>query len=392
MKIGLLRETSSHNDPRVALTPEDASILVTKDNIQVVVQASQQRVFSNEQYLRSGISIQEDLRDCDLLLGIKHVDTETILEGKSYMFFGHVGKKQRRNKAYFQQLASKKITLIDYEYFLNKQQKRILSFSHWAGVAGAHYALGAVLKKLGLYKMNDDQANWSIPSTFSNIPPIKAIISGSGNSSKGVSTTLNQMGFKKIDPKLLNKDFDQPVYCIVGRAQHMTHIYNKKYSNNDYMQNPETYSSELFKYLYHADLYFACHYWDKRFPVFLSKDNLHQIGTKLKVIADVTCDINGSIACTVKESTHDRPFYDYNFQTGKAVDAFCGHQLTVMAVGNLPAAMPEQATKQFSLILRDKILPRLVKNPVDPLITKATILCNGELTPQFHYLYDYLNS
>jgi alanine dehydrogenase len=107
------------------------------------------------------------------------------------------------------------------------------------------------------------------------------------------------------------------------------------------------------------------------------------------VIADVTCDINGSIPSTTKPSSIDEPFYGYDVKTEKIVEPFSKEAVTVMAIDNLPCEIPRNASEDFGKELIDKVLPSLLQKDSDGMIERATIVKDGKLMERFHYLSDY---
>lgn len=399
MKIGILRETTRPNDPRVALTPLHAKHLLDLfPSIALVVQPSERRIFSNNDYLKFGIELNENLSDCDVLIGVKEVSQETIIPEKKYLFFAHVAKKQLKSKVYFQELAKKKITLIDYEYLKDEKKQRIISFGYWAGIAGSYYATLALLKKLEKLEINTtsfDAILQQCKEISGNVemPVAKFLITGSGQSARGAWKTLEKMGVLFVQPEDFIRPSNVPVYTVLKRQHHMVHTQNLPYSKKEYQLHPELFRSELNKMVRHADVYLACHYWEKRFPKFLTREDLSEKPMQLKVVADITCDVNGSIASTLRESTHKQPYYDYNPVTASEEEAFSStSNITVMAIGNLPALVAKEASNHFSEIMLKQILPALISEEHSALIERATILKAGKLTSHFNYLYDFLNS
>ncbi|MFA9391947.1 MAG: hypothetical protein ACERKD_19215 [Prolixibacteraceae bacterium] len=398
MKIGILRETTHSNDPRVALTPRHAQVLLERfPSLQIVVQPSNRRIFSNKEYLEAGIEMNEDISACDILLGVKEVSLNTIIQGKNYLFFAHVAKKQTKNQTYFQGLSQKKITLIDYEYLVDDKKQRIIAFGYWAGITGCYYATLALLKKISPLEIKTDSfysilKQWNELTDQIELPPVKFLITGSGQSAKGASKTLEKLGVLAVKPEDFHRCFTKPVFTVLKRKHHMVHKQNRPYSKQEYQLHPELFQSELKQIIGLADVYLACHYWEKQFPKFLLREDFLQKPMNLKVIADITCDVNGSVASTIRESTHKKPFYDYNPESSAEEEAFSSESnITVMAIGNLPALIAREASIHFSELLTKEIIPKLLSNETEELIAKATILKDGKLSSHFLYLYDYLN-
>lgn len=94
MKIGILKEGKVPADKRTPFTPEQCrAIEQSFPGTKVYVQKSDVRCFSNEEYQKQGISIVDNVDDCDVLFGVKEVPTDNLIAGKKYMFFSHTIKK-----------------------------------------------------------------------------------------------------------------------------------------------------------------------------------------------------------------------------------------------------------------------------------------------------------
>lgn len=399
MRIGIIAETISTDDKRVALTPFDTKKLLHKfPSLHIVVEPSTQRIFNDLDYQNSGAEINSDLSNCDLIIGIKEIDINSIIPGKTYLFFAHVGKKQLYHQQYFKRLAHQKITLIDYEYFTDKNDNRIIAFGYEAGMVGTYYALGAIGRKFNQYILSPtnqfvDHHQLITQLKDFNIPPIKIIISGTGIAAGGVLKVLDKIGIRSIDKnQFANMTFNKPVYCQLSQMDYIQSIKGKLYLSEDFRKAPSEYRSIFNEYANHADLYIACHYWENTYPNYLSIDDLTNKNSKLKVIADISCDLNGPIVSTIRESSHQDPFYDYNPFTQSEEPPFSSSSnISVMAVGNLPTALALEASMRFSKVLVKKVLPSLIENKTSNLVQRATLLKNGKLTPHFSYLYPFLN-
>lgn len=397
--IGILRETNRLSDQRVAITPSDARWLLDSfPFLKIKVQPSDLRAFKNEEYIECGIEMCEDLTDCDLLIGLKEVNIDAIIPGKKYLFFAHVAKKQKHHQHYFRQLASKKITLIDYEYITNDRGKRIVAFGHWAGIVGVYYAFIAIGKRHNLFElpptmMIDDYKKMIDQLNKVSIPPIKLLISGGGRVATGVVQTLEKLKIDRIDPEVfLTQTFNKPVFCQLKSADYLVNINGEKYNKSDYRKHPGQYRSIFFRFAKEAHLYFACHFWKNGQPAYLTEANLMNSVHHLKIVTDISCDIKGPIACSMKESTHEEPIYDYNPKTGSIETPFSSSDnINVIAISNLPTALPRDSSSYFSNILCSKVLPKLISRKNSTSINKSIILEKGKLTPGFLYLYDFLN-
>lgn len=399
MKIGIVAETESQNDARVALTPADAKHLLDRYTfLQIAAQPSAIRTFNDNDYRKLGIEITNDLSTCDLILGVKEVNINAVIPEKTYLFFAHVGKEQSYHQQYFQQLAHKKITLIDYEYFTDNENKRITAFGFEAGIVGTYYAIDAIKRKLNRFvlpaieKFNNHQQLIDQLQNAS-ISAVKILISGTGLTAGGVTYLLDKIGFRRINKtQFLNQNFMQPVYCQLKLSDYLQSYSGEPYTKKDFRKNPSNYTSNFNRFAVFADVYIACHYWEKGYPGYLSNNDLKNINSKLKIIADISCDLNGPIASTIRESTHQMPFYDYNPNTCSEEIPFSSRtNISVMTVGNLPTALAREASVRFSKSLVEKILPGIIEKKKTERIQHATLLKKGVLSSRFSYLYNFLN-
>lgn len=399
MKIGLLRETKNPPDRRVAMPPTRATEFCTKyPDVELVVQSSDYRAFKNEEYHESGFETQKDISDCDIFFGIKEVKPETFIPGKTYFMFAHVAKKQPYNKSLLRSIMSNKITLIDYEYLTN-HGRRLIAFGKWAGVVGAYNGIrtwGLRTNNFTLEPANSyfDQEQMYVECKKIKLSPIKIVLTGGGRVAGGAIETLKAFGIREITPKqLLNNEYNEAVFAKIEPWDYVEHKNNKKFELSHFFENPEQYKSTFARYTKIADLYIACHFWDPKSPVFFTQEQARSEDFKIKVIADVSCDIKNPIPSTLRASTIAEPFYDYNPHTNSEEPAFSSDKnISVMAIDNLPGELPRDASLDFSKELLNNIIPHLLGDDNEGVIARATIVKNGELTERYKYLSDWVNS
>jgi len=397
-KIGILRETKTPPDRRVALTPEQVVEVIKKfDNVDVVVQPSELRCYKDDEYSRLGVKLQDDLSDCDLLIGVKETKIPTIIPGKTYMEFAHVAKKQPHNQKLIQAFAANGNTVVDYEYLTDKNGVRLVAFGHWAGVVGSYNALRAIYikHKLGelppAHTLHDYNELKGILKKI-KLPSLKFVITGGGRVAGGAMEVLGQAGIVEVThDEFLTKEFDHPVYTRLDPWHYAKRNDSKPFDWDYWVSNPADHESTFLPYAQTADVFIACHYWDFRSPHFFTVDDMKQPDFRISIIADVSCDIPGPIPSTIKASTIADPFFDFNPATGKEEPPFsCGMNVTVMSIDNLPGELPRDASEFFGRLLIDKVLPHLLCDDCEGVIERATILKDGKLTPRYAYLQDYL--
>lgn len=385
-------------DRRVPLTPEQCNILLKSfPQLELVVQPSANRCFSDEEYLAEGIKLQENLSDCDILMGVKEVKIPTLLPGKTYLFFSHTAKEQVYNRELLQSIIHRKITLVDYEYLTRQDKTRVVAFGKWAGIVGAYNALKAYGERTGDYHI---EPAWKLRGLKEmkeklealETPNLKILLTGGGRVAYGAVEILQAAGFEEISHiKYLKGQIEGPVFCRLDPWHYTRHMDGHEFDFNHFIEHPSEYLNAFPPYAEKADIYIACHFWDPESPVLLSQEHLQDSTMSLKVIADISCDIKGPIASTIRASTIAEPVYGYDPARGKeAVDAYGKNVITVMAVDNLPGELPRDASTDFGAALLENVIPSLVGEDREGIVERATICRNGRLTENFKYLTSFL--
>ncbi len=399
VKIGLLKETKTPPDRRAALTPRTAKMLKEKfNNVEVYIQPSELRAFRDEEYTALGLPLKEDLSDCDILLGVKEVKIDTLIPDKTYMFFAHVAKKQEHNKPLLKAMMDKRITMIDYEYLTDSNGRRLVAFGYWAGIVGAYNGMRAWMKRFeGIdltpaHKFHDKKEMFEYISTIKITKPFKIVITGGGRVGTGATETLKAFGIEEVFPEdFLTETFDRPVFTRLDPCHYVRHKDGKEFDLWHFFKHPEEYVSTFKAYTKVADMYIAAHFWHPLSPKFFTAEDTKRPDFNIKVVADISCDLDGPVGTTLRASTIDEPFYDFDPQTGTEKPAFSSDKhITVMAVDNLPGELPRDASEAFSEVLVEKIFPYLLGQDSEGVIERATILKNGQLTERFKYLEEWV--
>ena len=398
MKVGILRETKNPPDRRVPITPRIGKKIIEKfKNVELIAQSSDLRSFCNEEYEVFNIPVKEHLEECDILVGVKEVKMSTFIPEKTYMFFSHTGKKQSYNRALLQEMSRLKITLIDYEYLVDLSNYRLVAFGRWAGIVGAYNAIYAYGLRTKIYEIRRAYECFDLVEMLSeldhlNLPPVKILITGGGRVAHGAIETLSHTKIKSVTPEeFLTENYNEPVFCRLDPEYYVKHKEDKPFDLKHFFKNPSEYESTFLPYALNADIFIPCHFWDPASPAFLKADDYLLPGFRIKVVADVSCDLVYPIASTLRSSTIADPLYGYNPYTQREDDPFDEHNITVMAIDNLPGELPRDASDEFSETLYQKVFPYLFGDDNNGIIEKATILKNGQLTPHFSYLQDYLD-
>lgn len=399
IKIGILKEGKIPVDRRVPLSPLQAKELVAQfENIHLVCQSSPIRCFSDEEYIDAGIPVVEEVDDCEILLGVKEVPLKDLIPRKTYFFFSHTIKKQVYNRKLLQAVLENKIKLIDYECLTDREGNRLIAFGRYAGIVGAYNGIltyGLKYHIFDLRRARDCYDLQDLKTEFSKVklPPIKIALTGGGRAANGAMEVLDGMQIAKVSPQdFLTKSFGDPVY-----AQLRSRDYNSpKMTSGDALKSfyeaPETYQSNFAPYAAKADLLIAAAYWDPKAPALFTREDMMKANFSIKVIADITCDIEGSIPSTKRPSTIDDPVYDYNPWMDKLEKPYSGESyISVMAVDNLPCELPRDASNDFGNEMKSKILPFLFLEDKEEVLKRATIADDGQLTPPYRYLQSYID-
>lgn len=398
LKIGLLREGKVPPDKRVPFTPRQVEeILQRFSHVSVVCQASDVRCFRDKEYREIGVEVSEDLRDCDILMGVKEVPVDTLIAGKTYLFFSHTIKKQPYNKRLLQAVLAKQVRLIDYETLKDSQGNRLVAFGRYAGIVGAYNALWTYGNRYKLFALRRafecfDVNDLKLELRKVNLPPVRIVLTGAGRVGKGSMETLDSAGIRKVSVEdFKSRVFDEPVYVQLSSADYHRRNEGGHFNREEFHQYPERYYSLFADFAESADILLAGAYWNPKAPVLFTREDMLHPDFRLKVIADITCDINGSIPSTKRASTITDPIYDYDPRTDALAEPLSDAKfITVMAVDNLPCELPRSASEEFGRDLIDRILRPLLLHDTEGIIDRATIAENGKLTSRFTYLEDYV--
>ncbi len=399
MKIGIIREGKIPADQRAPFTPEILKSVADSfaDQLECCVEQSNLRAFSNQEYLDKGVEIVVDMSDVDVLFGVKEVPIEQLIPNKTYFFFSHTIKKQAKNKGLLQAILAKSIRLIDYELLKNPAGERVVAFGRWAGIVGAYTAFWTYGKKTGLFEISRAMALKDLEGLKGELkqvvlPPIKIIVTGRGRVGKGVLEILEILKIKEVSSQeFLFQQFDEPVFVVVSSSDYLRRKSDGGFDKTHFYAYPEDYESHFLPFAEVGELLIAAAYWDPKAPRLFELDAIKSSNFSISVIADITCDLNGSIPTTHRTTTILDPIYDVDRKTAQELPAF-GKQdsISVMAIDNLPCELPRESSTEFAQQLCQWVIPELGKAN-SSILEKATIARDGDLTLEFMYLSDYVD-
>jgi saccharopine dehydrogenase (NAD+, L-lysine-forming) len=398
LKLGIIREGKTPPDKRVPFTPQQAEEITDLfPHVHVSCEKSAVRCFKDEEYENLNISVRADLSDCDVLMGIKEVPAHELMAHKTYLFFSHTIKKQPYNKKLLQEVLRKKIRLIDYEVLRDRLGNRLVAFGRFAGIVGAYNGLWTYGKRTSQFTLRRahecfDINDLKLELRKVKLPAVKIILTGGGRVGKGSMETLDTAGIRKVSPHdFLTKQFDEAVYVQLGSGDYHSRKEGGHFIREEFHTHPERYESHFLLFTKVADILVAGAFWNPKAPVLFTKEDMKSPAFRVKVIADISCDINGSVPSTLRATTIEEPLYDYDPVTqAEKLPLSDEKHVTVMSIDNLPCELPRSASEEFGRDLIDRILKPLFGEDSDGVIERATITKNGELTPLFSYLGDYV--
>lgn len=368
--------------------------------LRIVVQPSPVRCFKNEEYLAHGIQLQEDLSDCDVLLGIKEVPVDWLMPDKTYLFFSHTMKKQPHNRHLLQAVLEKNIRLIDYEALTDERGERLIAFGFYAGIVGAHNALWTWGKRTGQFalpRLSDSHDYAEVLEVYEQLllPPLRIVLTGTGRVSTGAAKNLRDMGIRQVTPQeFLEDNFTEAVFTQIAAQDYVAHRDPGKaeFDKQHFYAHGEEYVSAFAPFYRRADIFINGIFYDKKAPVFFSVEEMRHTDFRIKVIADITCDImpDSSVPSTIHSSKIADPVYGFDPVGGVETPPFQSGSVDVMAIDNLPSELPRDASAFFGRQLLEKILPELLKGRASDAVRRGMIAENGNLTETFAYLSDYV--
>jgi alanine dehydrogenase len=398
MKFGILKERKNPPDRRVVFSPDAlAKLKQLYPNVSVKVESADIRIFSDLQYKSLGIEVTTDISDCDVLFGVKEVPISDLIPNKSYFFFSHTIKKQPYNRKLLQAVLEKNIDLYDHETIVDAHNRRLIGFGRYAGIVGTYNAIRAFGIKFELFKLPKAETLSGKDALITHLkrlvlPPLKFVVTGTGKVGNGAKEILDAMKIKEVSVEnYLTKNYTQAVYTQIDALEYNKRKDGKVLDFNDFHDNPQEYVSDFERFTKVSDIYITGHFYANGAPEILTREMLNANDCKIKVIADISCDIMGPIACTQRASTIAEPFYGYLPNENKEVDLFHPAAIVVMAVDNLPCELPKDASEGFGEMFLEHVIPAFFNGDKDGILQIAKITENGKLTPRFSYLQDYVD-
>ena len=396
MKIGIIKEYKSPPDKRVVFSPVKCVETLQKfPQVEFFIEKSDIRCFSDSEYLEMGLKVVTDLSNCDVLIGVKEVPIEKLIDNKKYFFFSHTIKKQPYNKKLLQQIIKKNIELFDHETIVDNNNNRLIGFGYYAGVIGAYNGLRAYGLKNHTFSipkaidLKDRQEFNSILKSLS-IPDMKILLTGKGRVGSGTKEVLDFLKIKEVSAHdFINETYSESVYVNIDV---LDYNYSDLIENtvSNFYNYPEKFRSTFSKFLSVSDIYFAGHYHNPKAPKLITLDDIKNPDFSVQVIADISCDIDGPIASTIRPSTIENPTYGFHKEKLVECDFLDENALAVMAVDNLPCELPRDSSEMFGEMFLKYVIPSFFNNDQENILKNSKITSEGSLTDRFSYLSDYI--
>jgi alanine dehydrogenase len=397
--FALIKERKSPPDKRVVFSPKMCQkVMELYPEAKIVAESSNVRIFKDKDYVKAGIEVVDDVSNCDYLLGVKEVPVESLIPQKKYFFFSHTIKRQPYNRGLLKTMLKKKIVFYDYETLVDDRGFRLIGFGRYAGLVGAYNAFRALGLRVQTFELPKakslkDLSEMKEELDKISVPPIKIVLTGSGKVARGAKEILDHLQIKKVKVhQYLAEEFSEPVYCHIDVDQYNKRKDGAEFNQEEFFKNPVGYESNFNRFAKVSNMFIAGHFYGDHAPYLFTAEDARQQDFKINVIADISCDINGPIASTIRSSTIDDPFYGYDPETGKEVPFERPGAISVMAVDNLPCELPKDSSDGFGKMFLDKVFPAFFNGDKDGILERAKMTTSqGKLTKRFKYLQDFVD-
>jgi alanine dehydrogenase len=398
--FAIIKERNSPPDRRVVFSPQKCQEVQKQfPDAHIIVEASNIRVFPDEAYREAGFEVKTDVSEADVLLGVKEVPIAALIPNKKYFFFSHTIKKQPYNRKLLKAVLDKKIELYDHETIVKKTGARLIGFGRSAGLVGAYNGFRVLGLRDGLFELPKVETLADLKAVKRELNKItlpqhlKFILSGTGKVAKGAKEILDHLKIKEVqDEQYLSQDFNEPVYCLIDVTEYNKRVDGAPMDKYEFYKDPSGYESDFMKYAKVSDMFIAGHFYGNEAPYLFTREDAKHPDFKINLIADISCDIDGPVASTIRASTIADPFYGYDPQTETEVPYTQKGAITVMAVDNLPCELPKDASEGFGDMFLKNVIPAFFNNDERGILERARITTKeGTLTPRFSYLQDYID-
>jgi alanine dehydrogenase len=399
LTFAIIKERKNPPDRRVVFSPETLAEAREKfPEAEFIVESSDIRVFPDEAYKKLGFKVTDDVSDADVMIGVKEVPVEHLIPNKKYFYFSHTIKKQPYNRKLLKAMLAQNIEMYDHETIVKQSGSRLIGFGRYAGLVGAYNGFRALGLRDGLFNLPKVETLADLNEVKAEldkitIPNIKIVLTGTGKVAYGAKEILDHLQIKQVSDALyLTSEFTEPVYVMADVMEYNKRIDGKVGEKRQFYKDPTGYESNFMPYAKETDYFIAGHFYGNNAPYLFTREEAKHPDFRINLVADVSCDIDGPVASTIRPSTIADPFYGYNPQTEKEVAFNDKEGITVMAVDNLPCELPKDASEGFGETFVEHVIPAFFNNDERGILKRAKITTNnGQLTERFSYLQDYVD-
>ena len=397
--FAIIKERKNPPDRRVVFSPSKLKQAAAQyPDARFIVESSDVRIFPDTAYTQAGFEVLQDISQADVLIGVKEVPIDALLPNKKYFFFSHTIKKQPYNRALLQAMLAKNIEMYDHETITKPNGARLIGFGRYAGLVGAYNGFRALGLRDGLFDLPkvehlpDLEAVKAALDTIT-LPPIKIVLSGTGKVAKGAKEILDHLNIPEVsDAVYLTSEFTQAVYCMIDVMEYNKRLDGKAGNKNEFFKDPSGYQSNFMPYAKESHYFIAGHFYGNGAPYLFTREDAASPEFNINLIADISCDIDGPVAATIKASTIADPFYGYEPIQEKEVAFNAPGAITMMAVDNLPCELPKDASEGFGDMFLEHVIPAFFNGDADGVLSRAKMTSDdGKLTQNFSYLQEYVN-
>jgi alanine dehydrogenase len=398
MKFAIIKERKNPPDRRVVFPPSLCDDVVKQfPKLEFLVETSDVRFFNDSRYSDKGFTVTDSVAECDVMLGVKEVPISALIPNKKYFFFSHTIKKQPYNRDLLNAILDKNIEMYDHEVITKSSGSRLIGFGRYAGIVGAYNGFIAYGRKYGLWDMPKaehlpDLNGMKAELDKISLPNIKICLTGNGKVAHGSKEILDHLNIKEVSiDDYLHKSYNEAVYCKIDVLDYNKRKDGQQLDKYDLYNNPSEYESDFMRFAKVTDYFIAGHYFGDGAPYLYTREDCKSDAFHIKVVADVSCDIDGPVASTIRPSTIADPIYGYNPHTESEIDFMDDKAIVVMAVDNLPCELPKDASEGFGEMFLKYVIPAFFNNDADGILERARMTQNGKLTERYAYLQDYVD-
>lgn len=398
MKFAIIKERKNPPDRRVVFSPEKlAEARAQFPQAEFIIESSAIRVFPDAAYKALGFQVTDNVSDCDVMLGVKEVPIENLIPNKKYFFFSHTIKKQPYNRSLLVAMLEKNIELYDHETIVKQSGARLIGFGRYAGLVGAYNGFRALGLRDGLFNLPKVETLTDLEAVKAELdkitlPNIKILLTGTGKVALGAKEILDHLNIKQVSDALyLTTEFTEPVYVLADVMEYNKRQDGKVGHKHEFYKDPTGYESNFMPYAKTTDVFIAGHFYGNNSPYLFTREDAKHQDFRINLVADISCDVDGPVASTLRASTIADPFYGYDPTTETEVAFNAKNAITVMAVDNLPCELPKDASEGFGDMFLKHVIPSFFNTDDNGILKRAKITENGKLTTRFSYLQNYVD-